>query len=458
MYTAKSGSTPFYSACKCEESDVALHLLRLLQSKQVPVGDIDRPRYNLKTPLWGASYSGLLEVVQSMLEIPGMLERINAKDARRGRTCLHVAALKGKELVVKLLLQQGAKTSTDKKGKTALQLCCERWSMGSKTNYEATTLLLIEADPESAKADPAALFTAAQVGNLKMLHRLLEAGANPNVTDDHGWKPIQVARHNGHKEVVQVLEHGGISGFPPTRLVPPKNQAFVTCGEEENTCKSLGAPIRVLRHTARVVRRVRRVLADSTKSSRPCLCTDRMIPDYHNEEPATRVTLVADHPIRLSDPNGYFEIEILKEPAESGDETWLSIGLATYPWKQLGWLPGWAQPSVQTYGWHGDDGWVFSGRTSMVPEFVWPKYGRGQVVGCGYNADDKSVYFTLDGQLQGSPFKDVGGRLFPVFGLCHHSGIKANFQGPFVYKQEEVTGLDDVSKPGEEQAGDESGK
>lgn len=50
------------------------------------------------------------------------------------------------------------------------------------------------------------------------------------------------------------------------------------------------------------------------------------------------------------------------------------------------------------WGWHGDDGDVFNGNNYST--FSKP-YDQGNTIGCGVDFDDKSAFFTKDGNIIG---------------------------------------------------------
>ena len=208
-HKCKKGSTPFF--CSAKQEPTALFLLNQLVSRKFPTDQIDQERYNGKTVLRQAVYGGHVEVVKALLDLPGVEERINKVDANRERSPLHMAALMGHEKVVELLLHRGAKVTSDRKGKTPLTLCCDRWILDLKRCREAVCLSLLEADPNLASTESGALFAAASTGSANATQKLIDLGANPSMADDHGWKPIHAARLHGHTAVVEILQHGGRS-------------------------------------------------------------------------------------------------------------------------------------------------------------------------------------------------------------------------------------------------------
>eukprot|EP01117_Protostelium_nocturnum_P005083 TRINITY_DN1838_c1_g1_i6.p1 TRINITY_DN1838_c1_g1~~TRINITY_DN1838_c1_g1_i6.p1 ORF type:complete len:4362 (-),score=1676.63 TRINITY_DN1838_c1_g1_i6:38-13123(-) len=64
-------------------------------------------------------------------------------------------------------------------------------------------------------------------------------------------------------------------------------------------------------------------------------------------------------------------------------------------------------------------------------------YRAKNTIGCGYNKEEESIYFTKDGVEQGVAFSNIqfGGKVFPAIGLSKGTHVTVNFgQEPFKYK------------------------
>ena len=74
-------------------------------------------------------------------------------------------------------------------------------------------------------------------------------------------------------------------------------------------------------------------------------------------------------------------------------------------------LPGWEKNS---YGYHADDGCVFS--CSGTGQQYGPTFTTGDVVGCGFNLVDRTIFFTKNGISLGIAISDV-----PVSSIHTHT-------------------------------------
>ncbi|XP_012737657.2 cyclin-dependent kinase 4 inhibitor B [Fundulus heteroclitus] len=113
------------------------------------------------------------------------------------------AAARGDAASVKALLQSGAPVNGENCfGRTPLQVMM----MGS--SRVARLLLELGADPNvadrSTKATP--LHDAARAGFLDTVRLLVEAGADPRARDNADCLPVDLARQNGHSDVLAFLE------------------------------------------------------------------------------------------------------------------------------------------------------------------------------------------------------------------------------------------------------------
>ena len=59
-------------------------------------------------------------------------------------------------------------------------------------------------------------------------------------------------------------------------------------------------------------------------------------------------------------------------------------------------MPGW---SIKSWGYHGDDGKLYS--YPRKSDEYGPKYGAGDVVGCGFDQASGMIFFTKNGERLG---------------------------------------------------------
>lgn len=112
----------------------------------------------------------------------------------------------------------------------------------------------------------------------------------------------------------------------------------------------------------------------------------------------------------------YFEIEIVSHNSGA-----LAIGFANPDMYQCesGDMPGWHDGS---YAYHSDDGIRFGG--DSFREGGWDHFDQaGVVIGCGFDSQEKSIFYTRNGTLIGTAFTNVQeATLFPVVGF-HGEGL-----------------------------------
>ena len=90
-------------------------------------------------------------------------------------------------------------------------------------------------------------------------------------------------------------------------------------------------------------------------------------------------------------------------------------------------LPGWEKNS---YGYHADDGCVFS--CSGTGQQYGPTFTTGDVVGCGFNLVDRTIFFTKNGISLGTAVSDVPVSLSPFLSLLLSLSLSF-FQHLFIY-------------------------
>ena len=107
-------------------------------------------------------------------------------------------------------------------------------------------------------------------------------------------------------------------------------------------------------------------------------------------------------PVGPGDAVCYFEAHV----DDGGANQYIAVGWCRGDYPQARRQPGWER---HTYGYHGDDGRAYSG--SGYGKRFGPAFGTGQTVGTGLvlprasGGQGACVFYTLDGELVGTPFK-----------------------------------------------------
>ncbi|KAF9917025.1 hypothetical protein BX616_002132 [Lobosporangium transversale] len=125
----------------------------------------------------------------------------------------------------------------------------------------------------------------------------------------------------------------------------------------------------------------------------------------------------------------YYEVMIKSK----GQKGYIGIGVCS-AMVPLDRLPGW---EPQSWGYHGDDGNSFGGCGNGRP--YGPVFTTGDVIGCGINFRDMSLFYTKNGVYLGVAFRDLKGTLYPTVGMrTAGEVVEANFgQREFVYNIED---------------------
>lgn len=121
----------------------------------------------------------------------------------------------------------------------------------------------------------------------------------------------------------------------------------------------------------------------------------------------------------------YFEI-FVKNAGQKGQ---IAIGFTNEHFKMRR-QPGW---EANSYGYHGDDGLLYRG--GGKGESFGPTFTSGDTIGGGINYASQEFFFTKNGKLVGTVYKDVKGPLFPTIAVhSQNEEVNVNFgQQPFVF-------------------------
>ncbi|XP_024188925.1 ankyrin-1 isoform X2 [Rosa chinensis] len=188
----KRGALHF--AAREGQSEMCKYLLEELKL------DVDTKDEDGDTPLIHAARLGHTDTAKLLLEY-GANPSI-ASDL--GATALHHSAGLGNIELLRYLISKGVDVNSQSDAGSPLI-----WAAGHD-QPDAVKVLLEHHANAGAKVNMSAggatpLHIAADIGNLEIIKCLLKAGADPNVIDEEGLKPIQVAAASGNRSAVEIL-------------------------------------------------------------------------------------------------------------------------------------------------------------------------------------------------------------------------------------------------------------
>jgi len=151
--------------------------------------------------LWAAARTDNVKVATALLD-----KGVNANTrGPRGKTALMVASSSGSAAVVRALLERGARVNTkDLVGVTALG-----WASATDHPQIVALLKAYGAEDLGPGYKNAALLSASEKGDLTLVRRWLDEGADINIVDAAGATPLIHASLAGHVEVVRFLLDSG---------------------------------------------------------------------------------------------------------------------------------------------------------------------------------------------------------------------------------------------------------
>lgn len=166
--------------------------------------DLNQPDFNGHRLLWKlARYGAPDDIIEFAIEKGAEMEHI---DSHYGTTALIEAISWAHTQTAKLLISRGANLSTccdDKYNRIFPLFCAVNWN-----EYDiAEFLLMHKADVhQQTSCGASALHNAAFKNNIKMVKLLLQHGANPDLKDNKGKTPLDLAEEKGFDEIYNILK------------------------------------------------------------------------------------------------------------------------------------------------------------------------------------------------------------------------------------------------------------
>ncbi|KAF9692087.1 hypothetical protein EKO04_010124 [Ascochyta lentis] len=144
----------------------------------------------------------------------------------------------------------------------------------------------------------------------------------------------------------------------------------------------------------------------------------------HDEAASVR----ADCPMPRQCGIYYYEVTVA---SKGKDGRMIGVGFSG-PKVALSRIPGWEPDS---FAYHGDDGQIFNNTTSG--KNYGPKFGTLDVIGCGINFRTNTAFFTKNGHMLGTAFRDLKPNMpyYPTIGMKKPGEtLRANFgHEPFAF-------------------------
>ncbi|XP_023232143.1 ankyrin repeat domain-containing protein 29-like isoform X1 [Centruroides sculpturatus] len=185
------GGTPLLVACQCNQLDIVQELYNHGANINIQMSD-------KATPLFVAAQNGHLKIVSFLL---GLSADVNARRTD-GATPLWIACQMGHTAVVRELLEKDAEVDA-----TRLDGATPLFKAAHKGYSEIVELLIKRgASLGLLKNGESALHTAALFDHLPIVKILIAAGADPELKNQDGLTPLELAQEAGNVVVTEFLQ------------------------------------------------------------------------------------------------------------------------------------------------------------------------------------------------------------------------------------------------------------
>jgi ankyrin repeat protein len=220
--------TPLHFAILLEKTKMVKHLLK----PPMNADPTKRDASGMNALQCAAMYAVKTEIFDLLLEH----DKVNVDDVDRyGETALHCAAKKSNVTAVKKLLEKRANPNIFNKNKMSpLHIA----AMQRDVNPIIDLLLAhpkVKVD-DMNKDGKTALHLAVSVSNVVAVQKLLENGANPNITDNWGDSPLHVAaeRRDGNPIIDLLLEAQKVKGMGDVNDINKEGRTALHCAAYES--------------------------------------------------------------------------------------------------------------------------------------------------------------------------------------------------------------------------------
>ncbi|KAK0701422.1 ankyrin repeat-containing domain protein [Apiosordaria backusii] len=429
------GWTPFFIALLGRNEGnhkTSSLILEALVQREIPLADINKSGRSGRTALRQAASRRFDDIVLKLIQVSTERNDANAlatdaKDAKKGMTALHRAALGGHVGCVRLLLEAKADASIkDAKSRTPLVLAYERWAVVKTPTFEDTISLLINADTSAAIQDAELAAICAANGSVKLLKQLWALNADLSRPDKFGWRPVELVRNSGSEEAEKFLQ------------------------QQDTWVKNLPS-------------RWSTGLPGATVVGAKSVQEDGITIQHSSGK---KVSISADKPLPPGLDRYYYEITIRPPPVVAEAESMfnptsprpsrllIAVGFSSVGGAGVR-FPGDAikeddpNPDAKSWAYNSRAGEIYASDGSGT-NFIGTSYGEvGDTIGVGVDLASREMWATKNGVKVGvydDEDGDVSGRLFPIVGFSGLVQFETNFGGP---------GRDFVWKGGEEEEGSE---
>ncbi|KAK8929334.1 Ankyrin-3 [Metarhizium anisopliae] len=303
---------------------------------------------------------------------------LNLQD-HRGQTALIYAIRRGHHETVQRLLEAGGDPlSRDVRGRDALYWAALR----GDADMFGTVFRQVDKLAQTKPPFVLAINAAAAAGQADFVKELLakittDFASTLALADSNGWTALYTAEQCDNPEIVDMILHampgvpGGSQGAPPLLQAPtewhPQDKFFSLLRQPDARSISLSSIAR------------------------------------------------ANHPmVPTRDDVYYFEVTIVNEGCNSSPCKRFAVGFCREDTP----LGSEADSSWGAWWYHGGNG-HFGNQGDYVNPNCGPKYGEGDVIGCGVNFKHRTAFYTKNGEIieymaSGLAFQNVQGRLYPA--------------------------------------------